>query len=281
MSEIKFACPVCGQHITCDSAKSGAQVDCPTCFQKLIVPHAPQGDAAKLILNASLAASRRFHPDDTKAQAAAGARAAGRRRPVAAAGLIVLACAAGALLAFRGKIFKPPPAGDGAAPASQPRTKDAHWTLNLAAVAIPDAPVAGRINGKDFTPQRVVLRGGTLDLRQGADAPPELGLAIALFARRGEDLARQSITIAATRSNAPKAILRFKNDQGQFVAQPFPGGYALRLEFGSLTNNVLPGKIYFCAPDAAGSWVAGSFAAEIRKPPPAKSRPARPPARKR
>ena len=41
MSEFKFACPVCGQHITAGSSASGSQIVCPTCFQKIVVPQAP------------------------------------------------------------------------------------------------------------------------------------------------------------------------------------------------------------------------------------------------
>src|SRR5439155_13404848 len=52
MSEFKFACPVCGQHITADSATSGTRLDCPTCFQKIIVPQAPASAGSKLIVSA-------------------------------------------------------------------------------------------------------------------------------------------------------------------------------------------------------------------------------------
>ena len=41
MSEFKYACPVCGQHIKCDSSQSGTTMECPTCFQKIIAPQAP------------------------------------------------------------------------------------------------------------------------------------------------------------------------------------------------------------------------------------------------
>ena len=41
MSEFKYACPVCGQHIKCDSSQAGSQMECPTCFQKITVPQAP------------------------------------------------------------------------------------------------------------------------------------------------------------------------------------------------------------------------------------------------
>src|SRR5437867_1933782 len=53
MSEFKFACPVCGQHITADSSNSGGQIECPTCFQKIVVPQAPSSPDAKFILSAT------------------------------------------------------------------------------------------------------------------------------------------------------------------------------------------------------------------------------------
>src|SRR5258705_2768770 len=53
MSEFKFACPVCGQHITADSSNSGGHIDCPTCFQKIIVPQAPTSADPKFILSAA------------------------------------------------------------------------------------------------------------------------------------------------------------------------------------------------------------------------------------
>src|SRR4051794_33910466 len=37
--DIKFACPSCLQHITCDGAYGGCTVDCPACGNNLIVPH--------------------------------------------------------------------------------------------------------------------------------------------------------------------------------------------------------------------------------------------------
>src|ERR1043165_4171522 len=50
MSEFKFACPVCGQHITCDARTSGSQMECPTCFRKLTVPQPPATGSPNLVL---------------------------------------------------------------------------------------------------------------------------------------------------------------------------------------------------------------------------------------
>jgi len=46
MAEFKFSCPQCGQHIQCDSGYSGAQINCPTCQQAIVVPQAPRFAAA-------------------------------------------------------------------------------------------------------------------------------------------------------------------------------------------------------------------------------------------
>ena len=46
MSEFKFSCPSCGQHILCDDGFSGTQINCPTCQQAITVPPAPRATAA-------------------------------------------------------------------------------------------------------------------------------------------------------------------------------------------------------------------------------------------
>jgi hypothetical protein len=38
MSEIKFACPHCSQHIACDDTYCGEQIDCPGCEGEMFVP---------------------------------------------------------------------------------------------------------------------------------------------------------------------------------------------------------------------------------------------------
>src|SRR5579872_3675356 len=38
MADIKFACPHCSQHITCDELWGGHQLDCPSCKNALTVP---------------------------------------------------------------------------------------------------------------------------------------------------------------------------------------------------------------------------------------------------
>ena len=50
-----------------------------------------------------------------------------------------------------------------------------------------------------------------------------------------------------------------KDAGGVVQKENYDAGYALRLEFGALANNRLPGKIYLCTPDVEKSYVLGSF----------------------
>jgi hypothetical protein len=282
MSEFKFACPVCGQHITCDSASSGSSMACPTCFRQLVVPQTSAPGASSLVLTASEVPSRTFPPPGSGG-AAGNQSVRARRFPWAALGLGLVFCvAAAAGIVFRGKLLsvcrqgvrvasnslssrpKPPVA------ATAPATSATNWTLNLAEAKIPAAPVAGQINGQSFAMQRAAIRGGMLILWQGPEWPPDVGMAVDFFARQAEDLAGKTVIIEATRTNAPRLMVRWKEAQGQPITQHFHEGYALRVEFGPVTGLQLPGRIYLAAPDEGKSYLAGTFDAEIHRPAPAK-----------
>ena len=58
MSEFKYACPVCGQHMKCDSSQSGTVMECPTCFQKITAPQAPATDDPKFIITGTKVGER-------------------------------------------------------------------------------------------------------------------------------------------------------------------------------------------------------------------------------
>jgi DNA-directed RNA polymerase subunit RPC12/RpoP len=105
MSEFKFACPVCGQHIKCESGESGAQMECPTCFRRIIVPQAP-ADTSKFILSGAQVPTPR--PVTQAPAPALKQTSLADKMVVAAVAALVLACVAGALVAFRGRIFEPP-----------------------------------------------------------------------------------------------------------------------------------------------------------------------------
>src|SRR5688572_20374357 len=106
MSEFKFACPICGQHITCDSASSGTQMDCPTCFRKLVVPQAKSAGSTNLVLTAALAQARPATSLSSQAEIIAASRR-GRKLPVAAlVSMAVVVCAGAGVVAFRKTILQ-------------------------------------------------------------------------------------------------------------------------------------------------------------------------------
>ncbi len=118
MSEFKYACPVCGQHIKCDSSHSGSVMECPTCFQKITVPPAPATDDPKFILTGTTAGKRRF-PAAPVTPGPAAPPAKGSL--VAGTTFVFLLCAAvAALFVFRGMIFESAPAGTNAVNTANP-----------------------------------------------------------------------------------------------------------------------------------------------------------------
>lgn len=151
-------------------------------------------------------------------------------------------------------------------PSGPPTSASAKWMLNLDGLAIPDSSATGIVHGKTLIPERVILDGGTLTLRTANPGVPDVGVSIYLRADRSEEFAGQAISIRAESGNAPWVNLRWKDESGEAVTETVKSGYAMRIEFGQVAGNRLPGKIYLCTPDKNRSWVAGSFVAEIRKP---------------
>jgi hypothetical protein len=46
MSEIKFSCPICAQHISCDAQWAGMQIKCPACEKEILIPVPASAPAA-------------------------------------------------------------------------------------------------------------------------------------------------------------------------------------------------------------------------------------------
>ncbi len=272
MSEFKFACPICGQHMSCDRDKAGSRIECPTCFREIIVPQPPAGENSKFVLTASEARDRPIPQLPPSAMPLA--KETPGRDYLLWAGVFVVATAiavGGYTLVYKsaGPTTQPDKAGLASAPQRGASTTshqpDGPWTLDLGNVSLPDSPASGRIAGRSFICQRATLHGGTLNLRQGHVWPPDVGLTIYLEADRGEDMAGRRYSFSPT-DKLPRIALRWKDAQGKPVKWDVPAPYALRLEFGPLVSNRVPGKIYCCIADSEKSYVAGAFEAEIRKP---------------
>jgi DNA-directed RNA polymerase subunit RPC12/RpoP len=283
MSEFKFACPVCGQHITADSDAAGSQLECPTCFRKIVVPEGRSSDP-KFVIAASEANKPR--PQSTPVPSDHPAAPSPKYAvPVSMVLLVILICAAGTtLFVVRGKIFRSSASnGDDAAPAvpavvenpppvvppapEAPAPPPSLWTLDLTNATFPSNTVYGNIRGQPFTCERAILQGAALTLRHGpAYGQADLAVNITFFVDQPARLAGHRILMTTNNTGAPRVILRWKDGQ-QMVSETFTAGYAMKLELGALSPGGLPGRIFLCLPDASNSWVAGVFNAEIRKPP--------------
>lgn len=275
MSEFKFACPVCGQHITADSEASGKRLECPTCFRKIVIPQAPASGSSKLILSAAQA-------DQPRPASPAATRPHHRRALARGSELAVLLTLLGLAGAAFWRWHKQPPKWSHSlllargspddSTTSQvvrvtyPVPTNISWTLDVEKAPLPSARAAGSINGAGFLCERATLQGGRLSLRQGRNWPPELGVTISLFANQGEDLSGKTIIVGPDRPPPiPRVTLRWKDEAGKEIKQDYSEGYALRLNFGQATNGRMPGQIFIAIPDGAKSFAAGGFDAEIRK----------------
>jgi hypothetical protein len=298
MSEFKFACPVCGQHITADSSASGGQLSCPTCFRKIVIPQAPTAGDSKFILSAAQVAKPRPASATSTALTPSHIQPKTSMLPLAGIGLVVLLGLGAGVYFFRDKIFKknvPEQArhsgtsNQGGKPKAPPPPKVTYpiptnivWSLELTNADVPESTAAGSIHGSGFFCERAVLQGVAaadaktparcdLNLRQGRSGPPDLGLTVQLFAQQGEDLAGKTVEITPDRPPpVPKVILRWKNEQDKAVNKTFAEGYTLKVSFGEAANGRMSGNIYLAMPDENKSVVAGRFSAEIRKAAPPK-----------
>ena len=273
MSEFKFACPICGQHITADSNNAGSQITCPTCYRKIVVPQAPTLADPKFVISASEANKPR--PSTLPTQEAVIPVTDKTVVPPALIVLLVLACAAGTtLFLLRNKLHHKPPAqeateegekGKTEAVAPQPEfTGTNRWTLDLANAEFPEAPVSGSVHRRAFEVDRATLTASNLALRVGTKGPVELGVNVYFFNRAAEELAGKSAEVKPADPTAPRVVLHWMEAKRE--SQSFRNGYAMKVEFGALSNNVIPGKIFLCVPDGGESFVAGTFRAEVHKP---------------
>jgi len=284
MSEFKFACPVCGQHITADSSASGGHLECPTCFRKIVIPQATSSADSKFIVAAAQVGGPRPVPAD--AGPADGVRpASARTSMLAAAALLLVLCAAGAAFwTFRDRVFKPgafaqKPGSKHAAPRTiYPIPTNITWTLDLASVVIPEQDAVGNLRSNGFFCERATLTGGNLSLRQGGrSGAADLGVSINFYAKEGEELSGKSIEIPADRlPPLPPVEIRWKDEAQKTRRQKITTGYALKVVFSDAAFQRIRGKIYLGLPDEYKSFVAGTFEAEIRKPEPPKPHPPKP-----
>jgi hypothetical protein len=279
MSEFKFACPVCGQHITADSSASGKQLECPTCFQRIVAPQAPASGDTKLILSGSKVSATRSTGFETSGLVSG--KSTSRKLKTSLAQLLLLVATGGmAFLLWRNELTSlanglaeratspvkkvaPPPAFK----SSQPIPSNVSWSLNITNAPMPAGEVVGSIHGNGFLCERATLKAGRLLLRQGQGGPPDLGITVTLGARQPAELSGKTVVVTPNAPvPAPRVVLRWKDDQQEPVTEHIHSGYAMKLMFGLATNDRIHGRIFIALPDEQKSFAAGTFDAEMIKP---------------
>ena len=121
----------------CDSSQSGTVMECPTCFQKITAPQAPESDDSKFIITGTKTGDRPI-PSALLNAGRIPVPELAKKSPVAIIAFVVLFCAAVvALIVLGGNIFKsePPPAvAPGSNPVSPSKPAPVTYTLNLSSV---------------------------------------------------------------------------------------------------------------------------------------------------
>jgi hypothetical protein len=166
---------------------------------------------------------------------------------------------------------------DGTAGGSAPPTATdtqpvvpAVWTLNVGTAKIPDGRVNGSISGSNFVAEAVridpVGSAQVLRLIQGQVVSPDREVMVYLHLKPGEKLGGQTLAISEDMMGVgvPQVTKRWKTDP-RFAARlkSFSTGYAMKLELGAVTNNLIPGKIFLALPDTEQTVVAGTFNASV------------------
>src|SRR5581483_9341222 len=146
------------------------------------------------------------------------------------------------------------PAVTTAAPAN-----DGNWTTDPDKMVIPDHTVDGIFHGNNFLFRRAFFRGAGLKIVSANRASLEIH-------NLGNTIDGKSfnVQIKDPANAIPHLVMTWPEGALEPTAV-VTRGYAMKLEFGPVTNGKTAGKIYICLPDNSKSWLAGTFDVEILK----------------
>jgi hypothetical protein len=141
MAEFKFSCPLCQQHILCDTDYSGNRINCPSCQKEIVVPQAPPVAAVPPAPVAPSAASGMLLPPPPPPPVSA---------PSPVTPPTTMAAAAGLPIAGAPRVVDEPP----------PKFKFTLARCGLVAVLIIGLAAGGYCYWWMSRPQVITLRGG-------------------------------------------------------------------------------------------------------------------------
>lgn len=262
VSEFKFACPNCSQHLQAKPEETGRTIECPSCFKKLTVPQAPTNGGGKLIITTSLAEPRR-----PLSNVAATPAEIGPGRPVSR-GLriyLIVALTAAVVAAVGFIALKRRDQAARSRQAAEEAEQGRMWTDKFDELELLDAPVAGELNGWEFKPTRAIWKDTKLLLRQDGGTPTALRLEITFPLKGGELVAGKTYRLRGDGApfTSPLRVL-WKDEQGLNQVRPCASGYLLWVRFDKVAKDKVAGRLHLCLPDPTHSWVAGEFTADVR-----------------
>ena len=162
-----------------------------------------------------------------------------------------------------------------AAPPDSRPVIPAVWTLDVGTAKIPEGRVNGAISGTNFVADtaRIDPVGTAQVLRflQGSAVSPDREIMVYLHLKAGEKLGGQTLSISQDMRGVgvPQVTKRWKtNPKYAPTLKSFSTGYAMKLELGQVTNNLVAGKIFVALPDTEQTVVAGTFNATVIVPDP-------------
>jgi len=169
----------------------------------------------------------------------------------------------------------PPPTNAAPAePAPPPPPKElpllpAVWTLDVEQAKIPEGKANGSIAGTNFVVETALCTPQILGLYEGAPRSPDRAILVYLNLKPGESLTNRTFTVSPDkRDPGVREVMKEWKTNPRYAphTKPFSSGYAMKLELGDMTGNVLNGKIFLALPDTEQSVVAGLFKATTTFP---------------
>jgi hypothetical protein len=135
----------------------------------------------------------------------------------------------------------------------------------LAAQPIPDRPAAGKVHGKEFKVEKATLESGNLKLQQGEGFFGDLSFNIVLFGEDSEKFDGKKIMEKPNQESSSVHVHMIYKEEGKGgpTTQIITENISMKLEFGNSKDGKIPGKIHLRLADEAGSFVVGTFEAEI------------------
>lgn len=127
-------------------------------------------------------------------------------------------------------------------------------------------PLAGKVHGKKFTPEKVLLDNSILTIRQGKEFFPELEVIIFLQGiEKGAIPEGKLFTVNTDNKRHYSIFVKWKEEGKELPEQEITAnGYSLKLSFGKeQTKGILPGKISLSMPGKLDTEINGSFLTHI------------------